>query len=234
MPGFGTTLVQDALAETSLASLLLNFLPMVGSLGNYTTMDPTGGPAGGAAMRIDWPKSTTCQDDWSGIEHGIAGAPTEIYVQYSVRYAPGFLFDWVHTGSSPCTGVAKKLLLVWSGDNANRFLFSVVNLNLAAESDYEVSIGANAEQNTSSPMSSAQLADGTWHRVTFHIKQSSSMTATDGFLYGWIDGVLRFSRSNWASGSIGGWTDLKMPSTFNSGSPAAQSEWMSSLTVWKP
>jgi hypothetical protein len=234
MPGSGTTLVQDALTETSLTGLLLNFLPMVGSLGNYVTMDPTGGPGGGGAMRIDWPVSTTCQDDWAGIEHAIPGAPTEIFVQFSVRYAPGFQFDWVHTGAAPCKGTAKKLFLVWPGDGGSRFLYSIGDLKLIAESDFDAAAGTNAFQNAGNDMSSSQYGDGSWHRVTFHIKQSSTTSATDGFLYGWIDGVLRWSKPNWASGSIGGWVDFKAPSTFNQGSPANQSEWMSGLTIWRP
>lgn len=234
MPTFGTTLIHDAFAETSVVGLLTNFLPMVGSLGDYMTMDQSGGPKGGPALRIDWPHDTTCQDDWSGIEHSIPGAPVELYVQFMVRYSPGFLFDWVHTGQGPCTGVAKKLLLIWSADNNNRFDYVMENLTLTAGSDYESATGASRVQNTASPMSPAQYGDGSWHRVTFHIKQSSSATATDGFLYGWIDGVARWVKPRWASGDVGGWVDLKMPSTFNSGSPAAQSEWMTNLTVWKP
>ncbi len=234
MPNFGTTLVQDALAETSLLATLLNFAPMIGSLGDYMSPDPTAGPNGTTALRITWPKSTTCQDDWSGIEHAIPGAPTEIYMQYSVRYQAGFSFDWLYSGQTPCTGTAKKLVLIWSGDNASRFLYITENHELHAGSDYDEVNKTPMGQNTGSTMALSQLGDGNWHRITFHIKQSSTRTSTDGFVYGWIDGVLRWSRPNWASGSIGGWVDLKMPSTFNQGSPANQSEWMSGLTIWKP
>src|SRR6185312_8424355 len=55
MPTFGTTLIHDAFAETSIISTLTNFLPMIGSLGDYTSMDQTGGPNGTTALRIDWP-----------------------------------------------------------------------------------------------------------------------------------------------------------------------------------
>jgi len=202
---------------------------------NSMHADPTAGPNGSGALRIDWNKSTTCNDDWSGVERSIPGAPTEIYIQFWVRYTPGFLFDWVHTNTGPCTGVAKKLFLVWSGNsNDNRFMYVMENLNLSASSDYESAIGAPRVENTANPMTSAQYGDGNWHRVTFHIKQSSSATATDGFLYGWIDGVERWAKPNWASGSTGGWVDFKFPSTFNSGSPANQSEWMANLAIWQP
>jgi len=234
MPTFGTTLVHDTFGETSLLGLLASYLPMVGTLGDYMTMDPTGGPKGTTALRIDWPRTTSCQDDWSGIEHAVPGAPTEIYVQFSVRYSPGFLFDWVHTGSAPCVGTEKKLFLLWSGDNVSRFIYVMDNLTLAAGSDHEAAIGAPRTQNTGAVMSAAQYGNGTWHRVTFHFKQSSTTTRSDGFFYGWIDGVERWAKPQWASGSVGGWVDLKMPSTFNAGSPANQSEWMSDLTVWKP
>jgi hypothetical protein len=95
-------------------------------------------------------------------------------------------------------------------------------------------MGNPLPQNTPDSMPISQFGDGAWHRVTFHIKQSSSDTSSDGFLYGWIDGVLRFARPSWASGSVGGWVDFKTPSTFNTGSPVNQSEWMDNLTIWKP
>jgi uncharacterized protein YjdB len=233
MPNFGTNIWQDAFNATSDATMLANYATMT-SPTTAMHADLTGGLNGGGALRIDWTKNTTCSDQWSGIERSIPGAPTEIYIQYSVRFTPGFLFDWIHTGSSPCAGNAKKMFLVWSGDNASRFLFTAVDLNLSAESDYEAVIGASAKQNTPSPMSTAQFGDGNWHRVTFHLKQSSSTTATDGIMEGWIDGVLRWSKPNWASGSVGGWVDFKTPSTFNQGSPANQSEWMAGFTIWHP
>jgi hypothetical protein len=210
-------------------------------ISNYATMqggflhaDPLAGELGTGALRMDWPQSTTCADDWTGLDHAIAGAPTEIYIQFSVKYQPGFQFDWRNAAPSSCTGNAKKLFLVWSGDNRSRFIYVSEDHDLRAASDYEDALGTNRSQNGASPISLEQYADGNWHRVTFHIKQSSSITATDGFLYGWIDGVQRWSRPQWASGSVGGWVEFKMPSTFNQGSPANQSEWVDNLTIWRP
>jgi len=224
---------QDALSATSDAAILSPYALMTGSSSMHA--DPTAGPNGTGALRIDWTRTTTCQDDWSGVEHSIPGAPTEIYVQFWVRYQAGFAPDWIYSGQTPCTGTAKKLFLVWSGDNVSRFIYQNENHDLHAGSDYENSLNTpTRSQNTSSVMSVDQYTDGTWHRVTFHIKQSSSTTATDGYMYGWIDGVLRWSKPAWASGSVGGWVDFKFPSTFNQGSPANQSEWLSGLTIWRP
>lgn len=212
-----------------------------GGISNYALMqggflhaDPLAGVGGTGALRMDWPKSTTCSDDWTGLDHAIPGAPTEIYIQFSVKYQPGFQFDWRNAAASSCAGNAKKLFLVWSGDNRSRFIYVAEDHDLRAASDYEDALGTNRSQNAASPISLEEYADGNWHRVTFHIKQSSSITATDGFLYGWIDGVQRWSRPNWASGSVGGWVEFKMPSTFNQGSPANQSEWIDDLTIWQP
>jgi hypothetical protein len=211
---------------------------------DYVHADATGGENGSGALRMDWQPnpdttmSASCADDWTGIDRGIPGAPTEIYVQYSVRYQPGFAFDWQTPPSKwghPCTGNAKKLFLVWSGDNKSRFIFAAPEHVLHAGSDYDEATGPPyPTQNTGDTISLSQLADGNWHRITFHFKQSSTTSATDGFMYGWIDGVLRFSRPNWASGSIGGWVEFKTPSTFNAGSPYRQREWMDNLTIWKP
>lgn len=232
MPTFGTMIWNDAFNELSDAAMLASYELMTGN--NAMHADPTAGPNGGGALRIDWNRSTTCQDDWSGIERGIPGTPTELYIQYSVKYQPGFSFDWLYSGQTPCTGTAKKLLLIWSGDNKSRFIFVSENHVLHAGSDYDEANETNMSQNIGTAEAVSQLGDGNWHRITFHIKQSSTTTSTDGFLYGWIDGVQRWSRPNWATGSIGGWVDLKMPSTFNQGSPAVQSEWMTNLSIWHP
>lgn len=230
VPASGTTLWRDTFDA-----------PDAG-IGSYAVMqadylhaDPLAGDGGtSGALRMDWPRSTTCSDEWTGLDRAIPGAPTELYIQFSVRYQPGFQFDWRNAGASPCDGNAKKLFLVWSGDNRSRFMYVSEDHELRAASDYENGLGTSRSQNTGPAMSLEQYADGKWHRVTFHIKQSSSITATDGFLYGWIDGVRRWSRPNWASGSVGGWVEFKMPSTFNQGSPANQSEWVDNLTIWRP
>jgi hypothetical protein len=225
----GTTLWHDSFDAPDAG--LSNYALMQGS---FLHADPLAGVGGTGALRMDWPKSTTCSDDWTGLDHAIPGAPTELYIQFSVKYQPGFQFDWRNAEASSCAGNAKKLFLVWSGDNRSRFMYVAEDHDLRAASDYEDALGANRSQNGASPMSLEQYADGNWHRVTFHIKQSSSITATDGFLYGWIDGVQRWSRPNWASGSVGGWVEFKTPSTFNQGSPANQSEWVDNLTIWQP
>ncbi len=232
MPTFGTMIWNDTFNELSDAAMLASYELMTGHDAMHA--DPTAGPNGTGALRMDWARSTTCQDDWTGIERAIPGAPTELYFQYFVKYQPGFIFDWLYSGQTPCTGTAKKLLLIWSGDNVSRFIFVSENHVLHAGSDYDEALETPMSQNIGTAEAVDQLADGNWHRITFHIKQSSTTTATDGFLYGWIDGVQRWSRPNWASGSVGGWVDFKMPSTFNQGSPANQSEWMTGLSIWRP
>ena len=64
---------------------------------------------------------------------------------------------------------------------------------------------------------------------------SSTPTATDGFLYGWIDGNLKWSNPAYATGNTGGWYDFQTPTVFNQGLPESRnpSGWMN-LTVWEP
>ena len=115
--------------------------------GSFLHADPNAGVNGTGALRMDWPKSTTCSDDWTGLDHAIPGAPTEIYIQFSVKYQPGFQFDWLNAGASPCAGNAKKLFLVWSGDNRSRFIYVAEDHDLRAASDYEDALGTNRSQN---------------------------------------------------------------------------------------
>ena len=203
-------------------------------LANYITLNPqfihadnAAGLNGGGALRFDWQASTGCQDQSRLIEQGIA--PTrEIYVSYSVRYTPNFQFDW--RNYSGCTGNAKKLFFLYSV-SGSRFDFISENHWLGMGSDYDHPLFA---QNQGTTVSDEQLGDGSWHRITIHVLQSSTPTATDGIIEGWIDGVQRWSYRNVASNASGGWNYFHFPSTFNQGSPATQSEWVDNLTVWKP
>ena len=81
---------------------------------------------------------------------------------------------------------------------------------------------------------SEDLGDGNWHRITIHAKMSSTPAARDGFLYGWIDGNLKWSNPAYPTGNAGGWDYFQTPTVLNSGSPIAQSEWLDNLVVGKP
>jgi hypothetical protein len=194
--------------------------------------DPVGGLRGSGAGRIDWKRRTTavCRDDGHLIEHSFPHTQ-EIYVQYSVRYDRGFVFDWVgRTGGLGCTGNAKKLFFLWSAAGS-RFDFISENhwLGMGSDNDHPL-----FNQNAGPVVSDEMLGDGSWHRITMHVRQSSTPTAKDGLIEGWIDGVQRWSWPNIASNASGGWVLFKMPTTFNQGSPVTQSEWFDDLTIWRP
>lgn len=190
------------------------------------------GLEGSGALRIVWRESSSrpgrrCADDARLIEASFA--PTrEVFVQYSVRYSPGFVFDWRRGGR--CDGNAKKLLLLWA-QSGSRFVFISENGWLGVGSDEDHPL---LRQNGAPAVTPAALADGRWHRLTFHVRQSSAPTRADGFIYGWIDGVAQWSYAGIVTHNAGGYHLFKLPATFNQGSPVAQTEWMDGLRVWRP
>jgi hypothetical protein len=203
-----------------------------GPLGSYVTLnagsihlEPGAGLGATTAVRYDWVRSTACTDDSRLIERTFP--PTaELYVQFSVRYTPGFVFDW--RGYSPCVGNAKKIFFLWATSGSR---FDVISENHA------VGVGSDNDHPLFAQLGGAvtpeQLADGAWHRFTFHVRQSSTPTARDGFVQGWIDGRLKWSRMAIATNNGGGYYDFKLPTTFNQGSPVTQSEWLDNLKLWR-
>jgi Bacterial Ig-like domain (group 2) len=232
----GTTIWQDDFNGGGLLGQLLTDVELLAQYivlgGEYIHADPTGGLDGSGAVRIDWQRSTACQDQSRLLQREFPATP-EVYIQYDVRYTPGFIFDWTDSGQSPCTGNAKKLFFLFpvSGSGTSRFDFISENHTLGMGGDFDHPL---FQQNVGLPVSVAAFGDGNWHRVTIHVRQSSTPTATDGFIYGWIDGQLHWDIPHWASGSSGGWNYFQLASTFNQGSPANQSEWTDNLTVWRP
>ena len=235
MPTFGTTIWHDDFSGYSSAtSLLAAYSHLSGESQIFT--DATGGYGGSPAMRINWPKQTNtntstggCNDDDHLLEKGFP-ATTEIYVQYYVRYQAGFVFDWNYSGYGPCNGNAKKLFLIPASGG---------RMDLIAENHhivlYDDNIGyASGLQNVGAEFTPEMLGDGNWHRITLHIKTSTSPTSRDGFIYGWIDGQLKWSFPNANTHQSAGYDYFQMPTVFNQGSPVAQSEWADNLTVWKP
>lgn len=192
----------------------------------YLRIDPTGGVGGKPALRIDWPKAgTPCRDDSRTLERNFT-ASREIYVTIVVRYQPGFKFDW--SGTGPCTGNSKKMLIIYSAGGEAFGLYAINGkLQIAFGSDplFPQNVGT---------FSLAQLADGNWHRITFYVRQESSASANDGVVMGWVDGALRWNYSKVDTKGSGGYNDFKYPTVFNHGSPAAQSEWLDNIRVWKP
>lgn len=199
------------------------------------------GIGGSGALRIDWQAAGDargggnagsasrgrCPDDARLLEASFAPS-REIFVQYAVRYSPGFVFDW---GShARCHGNAKKLLLLWPREGA-RFVFISENGALGVGSDHDHPL---RPQNRAVAVTPSSLGDGRWHRVTFQLRQSSAPGRTDGAIHGWIDGVERWSYDGIASHNSGGYVLFKLPATFNEGSPVAQSEWLDDLRVWRP
>ena len=228
VPPSATIIWQDTFDTLASDSLALAKYITLGTDGIH--LDAGGGLVGSGSLRIDWtPENDTCQDDSHLIERALPGN-REIFVQYSVRYSPHFAFDWTHSGHSGCTGNAKKLLFLASA-NGSPFKFASENhlLGMGSDDDHPLFAAKAGPRVTDE-----QLGDGTWHRVTMHIIQSSSPTAADGLIEGWIDGVKEWSVPRWVSASSGGWSAFRMPTTFDQGSPVAQSEWIDNLSIWRP
>lgn len=226
--GAGTSLwADDFEASGSTADLYSRYSTQNGESG--LQLDATGGLNGSRGLRIDWRAKSGCSDDSHLIERSFAAPAQEVIVQYNVRYQPGFVFDWIGRSGS-CSGNAKKLFFLWAGQGS-RFDFISENGALGVGSDLDHPLFA---QNRGTTVRPQDLADGNWHRITLRVRQSSTPTATDGYILGWIDGVQRWSITNIASNASGGWTLFKMPTTFNQGSPIDQSEWMDGLRVWTP
>lgn len=196
---------------------------------NGIHLDATGGLNGSRAMRIDWKKKSGCTDDSHLIEGSFPVAAREVVVQYSVRYQAGFVFDWIGRGGS-CSGNAKKLFFLWAAQGS-RFDFISENHFLGVGSDHDHPLFA---QHLGTAVRPEDLGDGNWHRITLRIRQSSTPTATDGSIHGWIDGVQKWAVTNIASNASGGWVLFKLPTTFNQGSPVDQSEWIDGFRIWTP
>jgi hypothetical protein len=230
--GAGTLLWRDSFDRGAAdAAMLSQYATMNGESGIH--FDAAAGLNGSGAARVDWEAqtSTKCADDSHLIEHSFTPS-REVYVQYSVRYQRGFVFDWIGRGVGlGCAGNAKKLFFLWPGAGSSRFDFISENHALGVGSDNDHPL---FKQNAGPVVSDEMLGDGNWHRITLHVRQSSTPTAKDGLIEGWIDGVQRWSWPNVASNAGGGWVLFKMPTTFNAGSPVKQSEWFDGLTVWRP
>lgn len=191
------------------------------------------GIEGSGALRINWQASASragarCVDDSRLIEAEFAPA-REIFVQFSVRYSPGFVFDWGRGGR--CEGNAKKLFLLWAR-TGSRFVFISENGRLGVGSDEDHPL---LQQNrAAAAVTPRALADGEWHRITFHVRQSSAPDRADGVVSGWIDGVAQWSYTQVVTHNAGGYHLFKFPATFNQGSPVEQTEWVDALKVWRP
>ena len=235
-PGTGLIFADDFTGYPNTAALLTydpngrGYIHMTPELG--VSIDPTGGIGGKQAVKIAWPAKTTCSDDSHIIERAFA-AVSAICVSVTLRYSPGFVFDWL--GLKPCVGNAKKLAFLASpsvaGASQPRFGVVCENHALLIGSDLN---DPRLAQNLGTIVTPEMLGDGAWHRYTFRVAQSSSPAAADGHCEGWIDGVKRWDYPAWACGASGGYNDFMLPTTFNQGSPVAQAEWIDHLAIWKP
>jgi len=223
--GVNTMLWHDSFDSVRTDSAML--APYVTLNAQAIHLDSSAGLARSGAARIDWLGSSRCVDDSRVLEHDFPASP-EVVVQYSVRYSPGFLFDWRRRGR--CTGNAKKLFFLWAA-TGSRFDFISENHALGMGSDRDHPL---FRQNVGNAVAPELLGDGEWHRITIRVRQSSAPDARDGAISGWIDGVLRWSYTGIASRAGGGWTLFKLPTTFNQGSPVSQSEWLDALSIWRP
>ncbi len=243
MPNFGTTLWQDDFSSyASTSALMSTYAHMAGESGVF--LDPTGGFGGSPAVRVDWAKQTdrtNCPEDDHFFEHSWTSTK-EIYVQYYVRYQGGFQMDWraaqqAGTAGS-CGAMTKKLFLIIPTQAADgthpRLQMFAENHHIVLYTENQLSLmtGQPGIQNVGSEITPEMLGDGKWHRITIHAKMSSTETSTDGFLYGWIDGNLKWSNPSYATGSNTGWYVMQTPTVFNQGSPIAQSEWLDNLNIW--
>ena len=189
-------------------------------------LDGTGGLAGSKAFRIDWPDDSNggCVDRETLLEKSFSGSQ-EVFLQFHAKYDPNFRFRW---SSDPCNGNAKKIWFFWrAGSGSDRFIF-VFESN-AFKVGYE-SVGLLIPNAGS--LAPADLTDGAYHRFTFHIRAESSATANDGLIRGWFDGDLKWDYTQIDTDGVNGYDLFKFPTTFNKGSPQAQSEWWDGLLIW--
>lgn len=196
---------------------------------SHMHFDPKAGVGKSGALRIDWaraPLGAPCADDSRVLEAWFDPSP-ELYIQFSVRYTPGFVFDWSKGGR--CHGNAKKLFLLWPREGS-RFVYISENGALGVGSDHDHPLFS---QHAAVRLTPAALADGGWHRITFHLRQGSAPGRADGSIRGWIDGVERWRRDGIVTHNGGGYYLFKLPATFNAGSPRAQSEWVDELRIWR-
>lgn len=214
-------------SATSTASIYSRYATQSNENGLH--LDMSGGRNGSKGMRIEWTPRSGCNDDSHFVE-GSFPASQEVVVQYSVRYQANFVFDWIGRGG-PCGGNAKKLFFLWAA-TGSRFDFISENHVLGVGSDQDHPLFA--QHMGGNVVTPEALGDGQWHRITLRVRQSSTPTAKDGYIHGWIDGVQKWSVNNIASHASGGWVLFKLPTTFNQGSPVQQSEWMDDFRIWRP
>lgn len=215
----------DFESTASTASIHSRYNTLNGENGLH--LDASGGQSGSKGMRIDWQPRSGCSDDGHLIEASIAPSQ-EVVVQYSVRYQANFAFDWIGRGGA-CGGNAKKLFFLWAA-TGSRFDFISENHTLGVGPDDRPLFA----QHLGTAVTPEALGNGQWHRITLRVRQSSTPTATDGYIHGWIDGVQKWAVNNIASHASGGWVLFKLPTTFNQGSPVQQSEWMDDFRIWRP
>lgn len=228
VPGTHTPLWMDDFESTLTdAAIFARYITQNGENGLH--VDAGAGVGGSRALRMDWRAKSGCTDDSHFIEGAFPVAAQEVVVQYDIRYQPNFVFDWF--GRSGCSGNAKKLFFLWAGAGS-RFDFISENHVLGVGSDHDHPLFS---QNVGgAALRPDDLADGQWHRITLRVRQSSTPTATDGYIHGWVDGVQKWKVDNIASNASGGWTLFKFPATFNQGSPVDQSEWVDNIRIWRP
>lgn len=229
--GSGLIFSDDFTSYQSTADVL-NYVPSPGkgylhmTPENGVLLDATAGINGKPAVHIPWMPKAGCADDSHLIER-VFPAVTELCASWTVRYSPAFVWDWL--GAKPCVGNAKKLFFFWPVSGA-RFDCICENHHIGIGSDQDHPLYPQSAPEVTPEM----LGDGAWHRITVRVTQSSTLTAADGHIQGWIDGVKKWDVPNWVSASTGGYNDFKLPTTFNQGSPATQDEWYNSLAIWIP
>lgn len=227
--GVHTALWMDDFENTANTAAIYSRYVTQGSE-NGLNLDATGGLSGSKALRMDWRTKTGCTDDSHFVEGIFPQAANEVVLQFSVRYQANFAFDWIGRGGA-CSGNAKKLAFLYApvGD---RFDFISENHVLGVGSDHDHPLFSQNQGGAA--LRPDDLADGAWHRITLRVKQSSTPTAQDGYIHGWVDGVQKWKVDNIASNAAGGWVLFKLPSTLNQGSPINQSEWFDNIRVWRP
>lgn len=231
-PGSGTLIWQDDFeGYSSDEEMIANYIT-IDNHQQYFQLAAGAGLNASKAVRYHWlaQGAGACQDDSRLLERVIPSLPAEIYVRYSIRYSPGFAFDWnLHT---PCDGNAKKIFFLYSpNETSSRFDFISENHWLGMGSDFDHPLLA---QNVGPEMTTDNWGDGNWHRVTMHVIQSSTPNAADGLIEAWIDGVKRWHHPNWTSRSEGGWGGFMIGANINQGAPQVQDEWVDSIMVWQP
>jgi uncharacterized protein YjdB len=194
-------------------------------------------------------------------------APTrDWFVQYQVAYQPGYQFWWgANIGSCPRGNASKEYIIFRDPNNSTGGRISILANNEAAcpaiygslnQMSWNVTIDKQTGNTLPTSCGSQRIkqhlalatkspdaiADGQFHRITFHFRKESGADVGDGVVRMWVDGVLVIDydggdpsnpayHQTYTRQNDFGWP-MAFPTVLNSGAPQLESRWLDNLLVW--